>query len=194
MRPFSIPKADRWAAATARRLVLPGARAAFSIPKADRWAAARNPAPGAPAPGRPLSVSPKRIDGLQLGRAALLAQLAQPLSVSPKRIDGLQHIDEIRAYVEQYAPFSIPKADRWAAASGAGPRPSLRASSFSIPKRIDGLQPSRAYQRDTARPKLSVSPKRIDGLQPRAVLTSSVLRARFQYPQSGSMGCSSSRP
>src|SRR5579884_791325 len=134
MRPFSIPKADRWAAATARRLVLPGARAAFSIPKADRWAAARNPAPGAPAPGRPLSVSPKRIDGLQLGRAALLAQLAQPLSVSPKRIDGLQHIDEIRAYVEQYAPFSIPKADRWAAASGAGPRPSLRASSFSIPK------------------------------------------------------------
>ncbi len=189
--------------------------ATFSIPKADRWAAARDPRRGRGARRRPLSVSPKRIDGLQrrlhrLARRPSSSSFSIPkadrwaaarartstrthsasLSVSPKRIDGLQRDDLVGLTVRVVQTFSIPKADRWAAAR-------LRAvfcqpaSCFQYPQ-SGSMGCSRACRLTRRRARaLSVSPKRIDGLQRTFARMAARSRASsFQYPQSGSMGCS----
>src|SRR5579884_337209 len=87
--------------------------------------------------------------------------------------------------------FSIPKADRWAAASPAPPPPSATSASFSIPKADRWAAACLASRAGCGCSSLSVSPKRIDGLQlasPGHARPGPVLP--FQYPQSGSMGCS----
>ncbi len=116
-----------------------------------------------------LSVSPKRIDGLQpldeewdieepetfqypqsgsmgcsTARCCSSRTGRRGLSVSPKRIDGLQLRGTIRTPRTMSKSFSIPKADRWAAAG----------------------QKKQNAGDDEAK--------------------------NFQYPQSGSMGCSRS--
>ncbi len=165
---------------------------AFSIPKADRWAAARLAWSCPARPGLALSVSPKRIDGLQ----------RVPRVARPRRARG---------------PFSIPKADRWAAASlTAKPPAGAHRPTFSIPKAdrwaaarlpAPGPAPRPVFQypqsgsmgcsgppskRLRALPAaLSVSPKRIDGLQQEIWDWVQRHLDAFQYPQSGSMGCSS---
>ncbi len=87
--PFSIPKADRWAAAWHWAPWAPASSPTFSIPKADRWAAAWRRTVRGSRGGR-LSVSPKRIDGLQRRPLPRPLPPRRHLSVSPKRIDGLQ--------------------------------------------------------------------------------------------------------
>ncbi len=91
--------------------------------------------------------------------------------------------------------FSIPKADRWAAAlprakpAGAEPVRFQYPQSGSMGCSGGGPPPPAGPA-----PVLSVSPKRIDGLQrPLAQIPRERVLA-FQYPQSGSMGCSPRRP
>src|SRR5579884_541418 len=82
-----------------------------------------------------LSVSPKRIDGLQPAACTPFARPTEKLSVSPKRIDGLQlaNWDKVREVFE--TAFSIPKADRWAAAQRMWPSIWMNLDrAFSIPK------------------------------------------------------------
>ncbi len=58
---------------------------------------------------------------------------------------------------------------------------------------LDDEDPEDEFEDEDAqaeREVLSVSPKRIDGLQPRATALKTCARISFQYPQSGSMGCS----
>ncbi len=111
--------------------------------------------------------------------------------------------------------FSIPKADRWAAAvawlatstyvphnfqypqSGSMGcslegelQPALAVGAFSIPKADRWAAAKRCQLFYLMLLTLSVSPKRIDGLQQRGGALGSIRQGAFQYPQSGSMGCS----
>ncbi len=116
-----------------------------------------------------LSVSPKRIDGLQPMMQRRSRCESEPLSVSPKRIDGLQPID--RSDVQPLIPeaFSIPKADRWAAALRPRVGRHRRRQLFQYPQ--SGSMGCSERLEDEPVP----------------------LRVAFQYPQSGSMGCSRQR-
>src|SRR5579884_3779724 len=123
--------------------------------------------------------------------AGCLLSTCLVLSVSPKRIDGLQPSVQTDAQAGA-STFSIPKADRWAAANVCSNGRSIPCVELSVsPKRIDGLQHVFARLAERAFGKwLSVSPKRIDGLQLASCISSRNECVPFQYPQSGSMGCS----
>ncbi len=142
---------------------------AFSIPKADRWAAAPTSASSSLRLDKPLSVSPKRIDGLQRRPRQVGVQPRDPVFQYPQ--SGSMGCSPGSRVSPSASPstFSIPKADRWAAAR-------------SVP-----ALPTRASH-------LSVSPKRIDGLQRWTARCWWGMRRGFQYPQSGSMGCSPACP
>ncbi len=113
---------------------------AFSIPKADRWAAAPTSASSSLRLDKPLSVSPKRIDGLQRRPRQVGVQPRDPVFQYPQ--SGSMGCSPGSRVSPSASPstFSIPKADRWAAARSVPALPT-RASHLSVsPKRIDGLQ------------------------------------------------------
>ncbi len=164
--PFSIPKADRWAAAyhraqargpTRKGFQYPqsgsmgcslagvdipaGERPAFSIPKADRWAAAG----GAFGP---------------LFGAMGIFQYPQSGSMGCSRQEPHHAGRPVRH------PFSIPKADRWAAAVAALAQRPAAGQRFQYPQ--SGSM----------------------GCSAGRTVRDRVAGEVFQYPQSGSMGCS----
>src|SRR5579875_2318497 len=162
---FSIPKADRWAAARTRQYGIPrwvsfqypqsgsmgcslllvrhllDPQKSFQYPQSGSMGCSSRTGIKCAKSSRQLSVSPKRIDGLQPSSPQDIHRLRQDLSVSPKRIDGLQRpggcAEPEPGQLFQYpqsgsmgcsppppggggggtTAFSIPKADRWAAAS-----------------------------------------------------------------------------
>ncbi len=139
----------------------------FSIPKADRWAAAHRRRGVVVAVPR-LSVSPKRIDGLQLvGHRGCASRVASDFQYPQSGSMGCSTLLLLKIWSMMYCfqypqsgsmgcsfvwhpyqqvrhpSFSIPKADRWAAAGvGAGDGVSNVSNLSVSPKRIDGLQPT----------------------------------------------------
>src|SRR5579875_3622145 len=86
-RDFQYPSSGSTDCNVLERLLTPGGRAPFSIPQADRRTATGRWYPAARSRSAALSVSLKRIDGLQLWR-------------------------EHRGWSGRGTPFSIPQADR----------------------------------------------------------------------------------
>ncbi len=190
---FSIPKADRWAAARRSRITLSNAACVFQYPQSGSM-------------------------GCSLGSVQFENQARSELSVSPKRIDGLQpflsEVSKIPNIIFQYpqsgsmgcseqgriiavtglAPFSIPKADRWAAATETAYSAVVIDSVLSVsPKRIDGLQRHR-YWLGWGEHSGAFSIPKADRWAAAALYNAleRVIWQLFQYPQSGSMGCSPS--
>ncbi len=164
-RSFQYPQSGSMGCSRAQYSLVAYCARAFSIPKADRWAAA-----------------PAVRDDNNHGRT---------LSVSPKRIDGLQRIPEPTWRKWRQVAFSIPKADRWAAAHFERKPPAATGRDLSVsPKRIDGLQRAPAGRC----PCPPAAPFSIPKADRWAAAIARFERQshcqRFQYPQSGSMGCS----
>src|SRR5579883_1549730 len=142
-------------------------RSAFQYPSSGSTDCNSRTRPGSAASPRPLSVSLKRIDGLQLHAPGVRpAAGVHALSVSLKRIDGLQRIpwDPARqplVWLFQYPSSGSTDCNWPRSAPPPGRTPTLSVSL----KRIDGLQPPGAQQQRVQPPEL------------------------FQYPSSGSTDC-----
>src|SRR5579875_1252454 len=107
--------------------------ASFSIPQADRRTATHRFAPWCARLGIPLSVSLKRIDGLQPRSPPPPPTRAGSLSVSLKRIDGLQPETASAMQPGPSGAFSIPQADRRTATRSCACTRRAPASTFQYP-------------------------------------------------------------
>src|SRR5579875_3760111 len=96
-----------------------------------------------PAEPKPLSVSLKRIDGLQPQNTHTLPRGGKRLSVSLKRIDGLQLAPRERHWVAVPLAFQYPSSGSTDCNRGGDAHVGFALLNLSVSlKRIDGLQRS----------------------------------------------------